>query len=81
MVDDILKKSLLAKFFICIQVLWVCAIVLFVRRWGKIRMLVPAQPAYVYEEAAAKADVDKGTNAAAKVCVRKWVPYLTRNTA
>ena len=54
---------------------------LFVRRWGKIRMLVPAQPAYVYEEAAAKADVDKGTNAAAKVCVRKWVPYLTRKTA
>ena len=36
--------------------LWVCAIVLFVRRWGKIRMLEPAQPAYVYEEAA-----DKGT--------------------
>ena len=41
-----------------------CAIVLFVRRWGKIRMLVPAQPAYVYEEAAAKADADKGANAA-----------------
>ena len=65
----------------CIQILWVCAIVLFVRRWGKIRMLVPAQPAYVYEEAAAKADVDKGTNVAAKVRVRKLVPYLTRKMA
>ena len=54
---------------------------LFVRRWGKIRMLVPAQPAYVYEEAAAKADVEKGTNASAKVRVRKWVPYLTRKKA
>lgn len=43
-----------------ILILWVCAIVLFVRRWGKIRMLEPAQPAYVYEEAAAKADADKG---------------------
>ena len=36
-----------------ILVLWVCAIMLFVHRWGKIRMLVPHQPRYAY--AAAKA--------------------------
>ncbi len=31
--------------------LWACAVVLFVRRWGKIRMLVPHQPRYAYAEA------------------------------
>ena len=49
-----------------------CAIVLFVRRWGKIRMLVPAQPAYVYEEAAAKADADKGAK------VRKVAHFMCK---
>jgi hypothetical protein len=39
-----------------ILVLWVAAIALFVRRWGKIRMLVPAQPRYVYEEAAVEVE-------------------------
>eukprot|EP00095_Tigriopus_kingsejongensis_P004332 maker-scaffold551_size138509-snap-gene-0.23 protein:Tk04332 transcript:maker-scaffold551_size138509-snap-gene-0.23-mRNA-1 annotation:"PREDICTED: uncharacterized protein LOC103572189 isoform X2" len=29
--------------------LWMCAVMLFVRRWGKIRMLVPHQPRYVDE--------------------------------
>ena len=44
-----------------ILILWVCAIVLFVHRWGKIRMLVPAQPRYAYE-AAAKAEKIKVGN-------------------
>ena len=34
-----------------ILVLWVCAILLFVHRWGKIRMLVPHQPRYAYTQA------------------------------
>ncbi len=34
-----------------ILVLWVVAIVLFIHRWGKIRMLVPHQPRYAYEQA------------------------------
>ena len=36
-----------------ILVLWVCAILLFVHRWGKIRMLVPHQPRYAYAQAKA----------------------------
>ena len=39
-----------------ILILWVCAIILFVHRWGKIRMLVPHQPRYAYAQAQANAD-------------------------
>ncbi len=34
-----------------VLVIWVFAVVLFVHRWGKIRMLVPHQPRYAYAEA------------------------------
>ena len=34
-----------------ILIIWVGAILLFVHRWGKIRMLVPHQPRYAYTQA------------------------------
>lgn len=46
-----------------ILILWVCAIILFVHRWGKIRMLVPHQPRYAYSQAnLEKVRDSKGTN-------------------
>jgi hypothetical protein len=41
---------------ILILILWVGAIILFVRRWGKIRMLVPYQPRYVYTDEQTNSD-------------------------
>ena len=46
-----------------ILILWLCAILLFVHRWGKIRMLVPHQPRY--DHYAAQANDDK-----LKVCFK-----------
>jgi len=39
-----------ATIVLLVLVLWVCAILLFVHRWGKIRMLVPHQPRYAYDD-------------------------------
>lgn len=48
-----------------ILVIWVGAILLFVHRWGKIRMLVPHQPRYAYTQAQQQAVAAAGAVGAA----------------